>query len=431
MTKIVSAKEAVSIIQSNQRVYLHSAACAPRVLIEALVDRADELKNIEISQIHTEGPAPYLEEKYKETFFVNAFFIGANTRKGCEEGRACYVPCFLSEVPQMFEDGMLPIDVAFLNVSPPDQHGYCSLGPSLDVSLAATRSAKVVIAQINPQVPRAHGEGNIPFSMIDYAVEVDEPLYGNATGELDEIDTKIGMNVASLIEDGATLQMGIGTIPDATLNFLKDHKHLGIHTEMFSDGIVDLFHSGAIDNSKKIVHPNRLVSSFAMGSKKTYDFLHDNPAVNLFRSDHVNDVSVIRKNPKVTAINSAIEVDLTGQVCADSIGHRHFSGVGGQVDFIRGASLSEGGKPIIALPATTRKGLSRIVMSLHEGAGVVTTRAHVHYIVTEYGVAYLRGKNLRERATELIKIAHPDHRESLERQYYEIHPTHRCVNVIN
>lgn len=421
MTKYVSAQEAVKVVQSNDRVYFHSASCAPSVLIKALVERASELQNVEISQIHTEGPAPYLDPKYENNFRVNAFFIGGNTRKAAQEGRAHYVPCFLSEVPQMFGDDYLPIDIAFLNVSPPDKHGYCSLGPSLDVSLEAAKKARIIIAQINPHVPRAHGEGNIPLSMIDYAVEVNEPLYTLPDVPLSDLDKKIGKNVASLIEDGATLQMGIGSIPDATLSCLTDRQHLGVHTEMFSDGIVDLYKSGAIDNRKKVVHPYRLVSSFAMGSQKTFDFINDNPGVNLFRSSHVNDVNVIANNPKVTAINSAIEVDLTGQVCADSIGHRHYSGVGGQIDFIRGASMSEGGKPIIAIPSSTRRGESRIVLALKPGAGVVTTRAHVHYIVTEYGVAHLRGKNLQQRAKALIDIAHPDHREELERSARELH----------
>ncbi len=415
---LTTPAEAVTAIQSGNRVFVHSVAQTPHVLIRAMVDRAPELRNVEICHIHTEGPLPYLEPQYRESFRPNSFFIGANMRKQLAQGIGDYVPIFLSEIPLLFKRRILPIDVALIQVSPPDAHGYCSLGPSVDVSLAAIRSAKYVIAQINPRVPRTHGDGLIPVSMLHAAVEVDEPMYQVLPGEISTEDRKIGQYVASLVEDGATLQLGIGGIPNATLTELIHHKGLGIHTEMFSDGVIDLVERGVITNEYKTVLPYRIVSSFVMGSQRVYDFIDDNPAVELKQASYTNDASIIRRNPKVTAINSAIEIDLTGQVCADTIGTMQFSGVGGQMDFVRGATLSEGGKPIIALPSATSKGISKIVPYLKEGAGVTTTRAHVHYIVTEYGIADLYGQNLRQRARALIAIAHPDHREELERQAY-------------
>ncbi len=413
---ITTPEQAVSVVQSGNRVFIHSVAQTPHTLIRALIDRAPQLRDVELCHIHTEGYLPYLEPQYQESFRPNSFFIGANMRKQLNAGIGDYVPVFLSEVPLLFKRRILPIDVALIQVSPPDAHGYCSLGPSVDVSLAAIQSAKYVIAQINPRVPRTHGDGLIPVSMLHAAIEVDEPIYEVLPGEISAEDRKIGQYVASLVEDGATLQLGIGGIPNATLAELIHHKGLGIHTEMFSDGVIDLVERGVITGEHKAVLPHRIVSAFVMGSQRVYDFINDNPGVAMKQASYTNDTSIIRRNPKVTAINSAIEVDLTGQVCADTIGTYQYSGVGGQMDFVRGASLSEGGKPIIALPSTTSKGLSKIVSFLKEGAGVTTTRAHVHYIVTEYGIADLYGQNLRQRARALINIAHPDHRDDLERQ---------------
>mgnify|MGYP000462588123 CR=1 FL=1 len=418
-----SALEAVSIIQSNQRVFIHSVAAAPIHLINAMTSRARELRNVELVHLHTEGEAPYTHPDYKDSFFTNALFVGANTRKAIREGRGDYIPVFLSEIPNLFRRNVLPLDVALVTVSSPDKHGFCSLGTSVDVSRAAVQMAKVVIAQINPQMPRTHGDGLIHVSEINYAIEANEPLHQYNPGEPSEQEMIIGRHVAGLIEDGSTLQMGIGTIPNAVLAALTTHKDLGIHTEMFADGVMPLIRSGVINNSKKRIHPGKSVAGFVMGTQELYDFIDDNPQIAMLDIAYVNDTAVIRRNPKVVAINSAIEVDLTGQVCADSIGQMMFSGVGGQMDFIRGASLSEGGKPIIALPSVTNKGISRIAPFLKQGAGVVTTRAHVHYVVTEYGVAYLYGKNLHQRARLLIDIAHPDHREELEKAAFERFPS--------
>lgn len=412
--RIVTAEEALAVVHSGQRVFIHSAAATPQQLVCALTDRAGDLRDVEVVHIHTEGPAPYTAPEHSASFRTSAMFIGGNMRKAVASGEADYIPVFLSEVPNLFKRGILPLDVALVQVSPPDRHGYCTLGVSVDVSQAAVETARYVVAQINPNMPRTHGDGNFHVSEIDFGVEVDEPLFELPAPELGETERAIGRNVAELVEDGATLQMGIGAIPDAVLAALTGHQHLGVHTEMFSEGVIDLFEQGVIDNSRKAKHPGKIVSSFLMGSRRLYDFVDDNPKVIMLGADYVNDTAVIRQNPKVTAINSAIEVDLTGQVVADSIGARMYSGVGGQMDFIRGASLSRGGKPIIALPSTTRRGESRIVGFLHEGAGVVTTRAHVHYVVTEYGIAYLYGQTLRQRAKALISIAHPDHREALE-----------------
>ncbi len=407
------AEQAVSIIESFQRVFLQSACAVPNALVRALVARAPSLRNVEIVQLHTEGPAPYAEPEMAGSFRTNCLFVGSNMRKAVQEGRADYTPVFLSEVPALFRKGVLPLDVALIHVSPPDKHGYCSLGVSVDVAVAAVQKARYVIAQINPQMPRSHGDGVIHINRLTAAVQVDEPLPDLPRPELTDAERAIGRHVATLVEDGATLQMGIGAIPDAVLGSLNNHRRLGIHTEMFSDGLVDLIASGAVTGEAKRVHPGKIVAGFAMGSKKLYDFVDDNPDVAMLDISYVNDTHVIRRNPRVTAINSAIEVDLTGQICADSIGPRQFSGVGGQMDFIRGASLSEGGKPIIALPSTTSHGESRIVALLKPGAGVVTTRAHAHYVVTEWGVANLYGKSLRNRARALIDIAHPDHRAAL------------------
>lgn len=416
MSIFVSADEAVSVIASNNRVFIHSVAAAPGLLIEAMVRRAPQVRNVEIVHLHTEGSAPYAQPEYAENFRVNAFFVGSNVRKALAEGRADYVPIFLSEVPALFRRDILPLDVALVQVSPPDKHGFCSLGVSVDVSRAAVQKAKYVIAQVNPNMPRTHGDALIHKEVFHAMVESEDELHLFENPPANDIELQIGRNVASLIEDGATLQMGIGAIPDATLAALTHHKRLGIHTEMFSNGLIDLVERGVVTGEEKRVHPGKIVAGFVMGNRRLYDFIDDNPLVAMLDIAYVNDTAVIRRNPKVTAINSAIEIDLTGQVCADSIGMMQYSGVGGQMDFIRGASLSEGGKPIIAMPSVTNKGISRITPFLKQGAGVVTTRAHMHYVVTEYGVANLYGKNMRQRAYELIRLAYPDHRESLERE---------------
>lgn len=417
--KVNSALEAVSIIKPGHNIYLHTAAATPVALVEAMTARSSELYNVSIYQMHTEGPAPYAEEKYKDIFRVNSMFIGGNVRKAHKEGRANFIPCFLSEVPIMIRSGVIPVDVALIQVSSPDKHGFCSLGVSVDATKAAVDTAKIVIAQVNPRMPRTHGDGLLHISKFDRYVEIEAELPEHPAHELTEVEKRIGLHVAGMIEDGATLQMGIGAIPDAVLSCLGGHKDLGVHTEMFSDGIIPLVKSGVINNKFKTRHKDYLVSGFMIGSRKLYDFVDDNPMIRMLDIQYVNDTAVIRKMPKMTSINSAIEVDLTGQVCADSIGTMMYSGVGGQMDFIRGASLSPGGKPIIALPSSTAKGDSKLVSVLKPGAGVVTTRAHVHYVVTEYGVADLYGKDLKQRARSLINIAHPDHREELSKQVSE------------
>lgn len=421
MASFVSAQEALSHVKSEQNLYIHTAAAAPQALVDALVERSSDLYGVKIYHLHTEGNAEYTKPEYEGIFDIYCLFIGANVRRAVWDGRAQFVPSFLSEVPGMFRKGIIPLDVALIQVSRPDQHGFCSLGVSVDASNAAWHSAKLVIAQINPRMPRSHGDGLIHLDDIDFAVEHTQELPEHPAGENTPEEKLIGTHIAGMIEDGSTLQMGIGSIPDAVLSQLGNHKNLGVHTEMFSDGIIPLVESGVINNSMKRIHPGKIISGFAIGTRKLYDFIDDNPLVNMLDIAYVNDVSVIRKNPKVVAINSAIEVDVTGQVCADSIGTRFYSGVGGQMDFIRGASLSDGGKPIIALASQTNKGLSKIVPQLKPGAGVVTTRAHVHYVVSEHGVADLYGKSIKERINAMIHIAHPDHREELERQAYELY----------
>jgi acyl-CoA hydrolase len=416
--KYVTAAEAVAIIKSGDRVFIHTAAAAPQQLIKAMTARAPELRSVEIVHLHTEGDAPYLMPEYAQSFRANCLFIGPNARKAVANGEADYIPVFLSEVPALFCKKILPLNVALIQVSPPDRHGFCSLGVSVDVTRAAIHVAEEVVAQINHRMPRTHGDGLIHISKIDYGVEVSDPLPEMGAHQLTEVEKAIGQNCADLVEDGATLQTGIGAIPAAVLAALGQHKDLGLHTEMFSDGVIDLVEEGVLNGEKKRIHPGKLVSSFVMGSRRLYDFIDDNPTVAMLDVAYVNDTAVIRRNPRVTAINSAIEVDLTGQVCADSMGTKLYSGVGGQMDFIRGASLSVGGKPIIALPSVTSKGESRIVPMLKPGAGVVTTRAHVQYVVTEHGVANLYGRNLRQRAKDLISIAHPAHRETLEREAF-------------
>lgn len=418
--KFVSAHEAVEEIQSRNRVFVQSAAMTPLELVDAMSLRYQEVKNVEVIHIHTEGEAKYTQEPYNQSFHTNALFVGANTRKAVNSGAGSYTPMFLGDVHILFRRNILPIDVALIQVSPPDQHGFCSLGVSIDITLPAIETAKKIIAQVNPNVPRTHGDGIIHKSRIDAFVESNSPIYSIEPTEPNETDIKIGAHVAGLVEDGATLQMGIGAIPNVVLSNLGNHKNLGIHTEMFSDGLLPLYESGVITGSEKQIKTGKIVTCFALGSQKLYDFVNENPVVHFKEAGYTNDTAIIRRNPKVTAINSAIEIDLTGQVCADTIGSYQYSGVGGQMDFIRGASLSEGGKPIFALASQTKKGLSKIVPQLKVGAGVTTTRAHVHYIATEFGVVNLFAKSLRERAKLLISIAHPDHQEELEKQAREL-----------
>lgn len=419
MYKAVSAEEAVKVIKSNDRIYIHAAAAAPQVLIKAMSDRHEELRNVEVCHLHLEGEVPYADPKLRDSFHVNSFFIGKNVRHTLAAGNGSYTPVFLSEVPLLFKRNILPVDVALIQVSPPDKHGYCSLGVSVEATLAAIGNANHVIAQINPQMPRVHGEGIIHISELDTFVEVDVPLPEFFIPSPTEVEQKIGDYIAELIEDRSTLQMGIGTIPNAVLAKLGNHKDLGLHTEMFSDGVIDLILKDVINGNYKGIGAGRALTTFLAGTQRLYDYVDDNPFVEMRSCDYSNNVANIMINPRMVAINSAIEVDLTGQVCADSIGTRMFSGVGGQMDYIRGASLSDGGKAIIALPSITNKGVSRITPFLKRGAGVVTTRAHVHYVVTEYGVANLFGKTIKQRVAELVKIAHPDHRETIEREYFE------------
>ncbi len=412
---VVDADEALGLVGSNMTVFIHTAAAAPLLLIQALTRRAYELDSLTITHLHTDGPAPYVEESLRDRVKVRSLFVGSNIRESVTNGASEYVPVFLSEIPSMFRDGSLPIDVALVQVSPPDRHGWCTLGVSVDVTRAAVDSAEIVIGQLNSRMPRCHGDGLVHLSDFDAIVEADAELFEPSQSPLTDAEVAIGVNVASLVPDGATLQMGIGAIPDAVLHQLCDHRRLGIHTETFSDGVVDLVESGAITGEEKVHEPGIIVAGFVAGTRRLYDFVDDNPGVRLLDIGYVNDTAVIRNNPKVIAVNSAIEVDITGQVVGDSIGIRQYSGVGGQMDFMRGASLSNGGKPIIALPSVTSKGTSRIVGLLQPGASVTTTRSHVHYVVTEHGIAELRGASLQERARRMIAIAAPDHRDSLDR----------------
>jgi len=414
----ISAEEALKVIKPGQRVFVHGGAATPHYLLKKLAERSSELWNVEIVSISMQGDAVIADKKYKDSFRINSLFVSQNIREAVNDGRGDYVPIFLSEIPILFRRGILPIDVALVQVSPPDKHGFCSLGVSVDIAATAVKTAKHVIAQVNPRMPRTLGDGIFKIDAFDAVVYAEQELPEVICTDPTEISMRIGAHCAELVENGATLQMGIGSIPDAVLASLIHHKELGVHTEMFSDGIIPLIESGVITNQHKKKYRGKTVTSFLLGSRKLYDFVDDNPSIVALNIDYVNDTSVIRTNPRVTAINSAIEVDITGQVCSDSIGTYHYSGVGGQMDFVRGASLSEGGKPIIALPSITGKGISRIAPFLKQGAGVVTTRAHAHYIVTEYGVAYLYGKNMRQRAKALIEIAHPNHREALEQSAF-------------
>ncbi|MBK8170687.1 MAG: acetyl-CoA hydrolase/transferase family protein [Sandaracinaceae bacterium] len=411
--KFVSPKEALSLVRSNSRVFVHGAAATPSVLLDALVARAEELRGVETVHLHLEGRAPHFDRAYAQAFRPNALFCGANLRAAIAEKRADYMPVFLSEIPLLFRRGILPLDVALLHVSPPDAHGYVTLGTSVDAALAAAQTAPILIAQVNPQMPRSLGDGALHVSRFSALVEVDEPLPEHTSPTIGSLERAIGERVAELVPNGATLQVGIGALPDAVLASLAGHRELGVHTEMFTDALLPLIESGVITNEHKTRQRGKTVTSFVMGTRKVYDFIHDNAGVEVRDCSYVNDAGIIRLMPQMTSINSAIEVDLTGQVVADSLGEKVFSGVGGQIDFVRGATLSEGGKAIIALPSQTSHGVSRIVPHIAEGAGVVTTRAHVHYVVTEHGVANLFGKNLRQRAQALIAIADPAHRDAL------------------
>lgn len=416
--KYVSASEAAKVVKSGDRIYVQAAAATPNVLTKAISDRADELRGVEFCHIHTEGAAPYADPALAESFHVNSFFIGKNVRHTIAAGNGSYTPVFLSEVPNLFRKGAVTLDVVLIQVSPPDEHGFCSLGVSVEATVAAMECAKVVIAQINSFMPRTFGDSVLHISKIDMAVEHNCPLYASKPTVITDTEAKIGGFVAELIEDESTLQMGIGNIPNAVLAQLTNHKDLGLHTEMFSDGVIDLIESGVINCSKKAVTKGRALATFLIGSERLYKFVDNNPFIVLKESNYVNDTSVIRQNPKVVAINSALEVDLTGQVCADSLGTKMYSGVGGQMDFVRGASLSKGGKAIIALSSVSNRGDNRIVPFLKQGAGVVTTRAHAQYIVTEYGVADLYGKTLKQRVEAMASIAHPNFREEVLRTYY-------------
>ena len=424
--KTVTPDEAVKVIKSGDHVHLSSVASAPQCLIEAMCRRGDagELKDVHIHHLHTEGPAPYTEPRYEGVFQHDAFFVGGNVRKNVQAGYADYIPIFLSETQRLYREGYIKCNVAMIQVCPPDQHGFVSLGTSVDATLAAIETADYVIAVINKNVPRSLGDALIPMSMIDIFVEDETPLEPAHFSEPNEIETAIGKNCAALIEDGACLQMGIGAIPNAVLAQLGNHKNLGIHTEMFADGVLQLVEKGIINGANKKLDKGQMVSTFLMGSQKVYDFIDNNPMVKMMDVGYTNDPFIICQNDKVTAINSALQVDLTGQVCADSLGTKFYSGVGGQVDFVYGASRSKGGKSIIAMPSVTNKGVSKISNVLTSGAGVVTTRNHMHWFVTEYGAVNLYGKTLQERAKLIISVAHPDHREELERQAFERYGSH-------
>lgn len=420
MINYVSAEEAVHLVKSGDRVFIHGSAATPLKIANTLLSRAETLENVELVAISTFGNLDWEAEGVTDTFKLNSLFVSANVRAWVNGSDGDYTPIFLSEIPRLFKNGYLPLDVAILHVSPPDQHGFCSLGTSVDAALAASQTARTLIAQVNPKMPRTFGDAHIHHSkfhaMVWHESELPEVNYGE---KINPTIQSIGQYVASLIEDGSTLQAGIGAIPDAVLKGLTDRKDLGIHTEMFSDGLIPLIEKGVVTNKYKKIRTGKIVTAFAAGTKNLYNFLDNNPSIEFLDVSYVNDVDIIRKNPKVIAINSALEIDLTGQICADSIGTYQYSGIGGQMDFIRGAALSEGGKPIIAIPSTTNKGISRITPVLNKGAGVVTTRGHAHYIVTEYGYVNLYGKNLEQRSEMLIGIAHPDHREMLSQAHFE------------
>lgn len=416
MTRAVAAQDAVQALRSGMNVFIHGAAATPTPLIEAMCQR-DDLSAVTLYHLHTEGPAPFLAESCRGRFRSVSFFTGAPLRAAVQEGHADFVPVFLSDIPSLFTSRSIPLDAAIVQVSPPDRHGQCSLGTSVDAARAAVDTAAIIIAEVNQQMPRTLGDTTLPLSRISAWISTDRPLHQHAVAEESPVEAAIGEQVAALIPDGATLQAGIGSIPDAVLRRLRHKLELGVHTEMFSDGVVELAASGAITNSRKRVFPGVYVTSFVSGSQRVFDFVNDNPEVTFLPCNLTNDTNLLRKLERLVAINSALQVDLTGQVCADSLGHRIYSGIGGQMDFIRGAAMSPGGLPVIALPATAAGGrVSRIVPELTAGAGVVTTRGHVHWLVTEFGAVNLHGRSLRDRAELLIGIAHPDFRAELRRQ---------------
>jgi acyl-CoA hydrolase len=420
--KIVSAEEAVGDIRSGDQVYVQCAAATPSLLLDALVARAPELHNVSMVHLHTEGPGPHLAPEMAAHFRHRALFIGPNARKAVNEGRAEFIPVFLSDVPSLFSGGLLHLDSVLCNVSPPDAHGFCSLGTSVEGMQAAIHAAGLVIAQVNAAMPRTLGESFVHVDDIDFGVEVDIPPYDYHAGDIGDVERRIGELVADLVLDGATLQMGIGAIPGAVTSFLRDKKDLGIHTEMLTDSVVDLVEAGVVTGTAKERNRGKILCTFMLGTERLYRFAHDNPMVEMRACDFTNDTAVIRSFRRMTAINSAIAIDLSGQVCADSIGWHLYSGVGGQMDFIRGAALAPEGRAIIALPSTAADGrISRITPFLAEGSGVVTTRAHVRTVVTEWGVAELHGKSIRERARELIAISHPDFRDELTAQARKTH----------
>lgn len=424
--KFTTPEEAVKVIKSGDHVHLSSVASAPQCLIKAMCERgrAGELKDVHIHHLHTEGPAPYAAPEFEGIFQLDSFFVGGNVRKVTQSGYADYIPIFLSETQRLYRTGAVPCNVAMIQVSTPDQHGYVSLGTSVDATLAAVETADYVIAVINKYVPRAFGDAMIHSSKIDLFVADDQPLEEASFTDPDEVETLIGKNCAALIEDGATLQMGIGAIPNAVLAQLGNHKNLGVHTEMFADGVLPLVEKGVINGEAKNIDKGKMVSTFLMGSQRVYDFINDNPGVAMMDVGYTNDPYVIAKNDRVTAINSALQVDLTGQVCADSLGRKFYSGVGGQIDFVYGASLSKGGKAIIAMPSITKKGVSKIADTLTEGAGVVTTRNHIHWFVTENGAVDLYGKSLQERARLIISVAHPSAQEALDKAAFDRYGDH-------
>jgi 4-hydroxybutyrate CoA-transferase len=415
-----TAEEAVKVIRSGDCVYIHPGCAEPEQLVKAMVARAEELRMVKVIHILTRGVADYVRPEMAGSFRHVALFSGANVREAINEGRADFVPIFLSEIETLFSNGVLPIDVALIHVSPPDEHGFCSFGVGVDTTKTAAECARVVIAQVNPKMPRTLGDSFIHFNKIHHVVEVADQLLEFPMGTVSDIAMRIGRHIADLIEDGATLQLGIGEIPDAVLNYLTEKKHLGIHSEMVSDGVIDLIEKGIITNEKKTLHPGKILAGFVLGTRRLFDYVHNNPVFEFHPSRYVNDPFTISRNDKQVAINSAIEVDLTGQVCADSIGYSFYSGIGGQVDFVRGSARSKGGKPIIALRSTAmNESVSRIVPHVKEGAGIVTSRGDVHYVVTEFGVADLHGKTVRERCHSLINIAHPKFREGLEKNARE------------
>jgi 4-hydroxybutyrate CoA-transferase len=413
--KAVSSEDALARIQCGMKVFVHGAAATPTPLLTALCKRQD-LADVRLYHLHLSGDIPFADPSQKERFFSTSLFTGPALRAPIEEGRADFMPIFLADIPRLFTSGGIRLDAALIQLSPPDRHGICTLGTSVDAAKAAADSASILIAEINDQMPRTHGNTAVRFDRVNAFIHTNRALIEHHGSPETDVEARIGEIIANLVEDGSTLQTGIGTIPDAVLSRLSEKHELGVHTEMFSDRVVDLVERGVITNRLKRVHPNRLTTSFVSGSKRLFDFVHDNSIVEFHPSDRTNDTALIRQNDKVVAINSALEIDLTGQVCADSLGHRIYSGIGGQMDFIHGAALSKGGKPVIALPATAAKGtVSRIVPELKRGAGVVTTRGHVHWVVTEFGAVNLHGKTLRERGEALISIAHPDFRLELSK----------------